>query len=42
MAAILAGEADRAADLMRAHVVIQGDVLRDFILRPPPGLAETG
>ncbi|GGB43082.1 transcriptional regulator [Tistrella bauzanensis] len=42
MAAILRGDADDAASLMRAHVVIQGDVLRDFILRPPPGLADAG
>lgn len=43
VAAILAGDAERAADAMRAHVAVQGDVFSDLIsLLPPRYLRASG
>ena len=36
VAAIVAGDADRAADAMRAHVAIQGDTFTDLVAALPP------
>lgn len=36
VAAILAGDADRAAEAMRAHVAVQGDVFTDLVSLLPP------
>jgi DNA-binding GntR family transcriptional regulator len=34
--AILAGDADRAAEAMRAHVAVQGEVFTDLVSMLPP------
>lgn len=36
VAAVVAGDADRAADAMRSHVAIQGDTFTDLVAALPP------